>query len=331
MIKVSVIVPIYNVESLLPICLDSIKGQTLNDFECLLIDDGSTDNSGRICDEYVNKDARFKVIHTLNRGASAARNLGLDNAKGEWIQFVDSDDWVEGNFLQNFFEGTTESDIIFQGFYSEVDNRPQKKVIDAIPEEKMIDTLIRLEQNDILGWTFCKMFLHSIIAKHHIRFQKDVSLREDMIFTLEYLLHVDSIGLSAGCGYHYVIRQGSLMKSPHTFQEVDRCNERVYNLRKAIAHKFASEQYEKWIEEEHITRKLKLLKHLYYPQTGFTRKDRMQVIKAFRISFSLNRLYNFSKLEKIMYLLFQLHLPYSILDSLINSISALYYRQHFKQ
>ena len=115
MAKISIIVPVFNVEKMLPHCLDSIKAQTFSDFECLLIDDGSTDSSGILCDEYVAFDPRFKVIHSENQGASAARNLGLDNASGEWIQFIDSDDWIAPDFLQNYFNIGNGYDIIFQG------------------------------------------------------------------------------------------------------------------------------------------------------------------------------------------------------------------------
>lgn len=89
---ISIIVPVYNVERYLRKCLDSVIGQTYRDLEVLIIDDGSTDGSGAICEEYEGKDKRIKVFHTVNRGLSAARNLGLDEAKGEWIGFVDSDD-----------------------------------------------------------------------------------------------------------------------------------------------------------------------------------------------------------------------------------------------
>ena len=93
--KISIIVPVYKVEKYLHRCLDSIVNQTFTDWECILIDDGSPDNSGIICDEYAQMDRRFKVIHQENKGVSAARNAGLDVAKGEWIGFVDSDDWIE--------------------------------------------------------------------------------------------------------------------------------------------------------------------------------------------------------------------------------------------
>ena len=101
--KISVIVPVYNVEKYLHKCIDSILVQTFTDFELLLIDDGSTDKSGDICDEYAVKDARVRVFHTENRGVSAARNHGLREASGDWICFVDSDDWVENCYLEYLY------------------------------------------------------------------------------------------------------------------------------------------------------------------------------------------------------------------------------------
>ena len=114
---VSVIVPVYNVEKYLRQCLDSLKAQTLEDVEFIVIDDGSTDGSGTICDEYSLSDEKFRVFHTENRGLSAARNRGIDEARGEWIEFVDSDDWVAPGFceipLKAAFENNADL-VIFQ-------------------------------------------------------------------------------------------------------------------------------------------------------------------------------------------------------------------------
>ena len=115
---ISVIVPVYNVEQYLPRCIDSILAQTFTDFELLLIDDGSKDKSGAICDAYARKDPRIRVFHKPNGGVSSARNMGLDNAKGEWIAFVDSDDWVNEDFLANFVEIDSGEDLLSQGFCS---------------------------------------------------------------------------------------------------------------------------------------------------------------------------------------------------------------------
>ena len=102
--KVSIIVPVYKAEKYLNRCVDSILAQTFTDFELLLIDDGSPDRSGEICDEYAKKDSRIRVFHKKNGGVSSARNLGLDNVLGEYVTFVDSDDWVEPDFVETMIQ-----------------------------------------------------------------------------------------------------------------------------------------------------------------------------------------------------------------------------------
>ena len=126
---ISVIVPVYNVEPYLEKCLDSICAQTCRDLEILLIDDGSADQSGVICDEYAARDPRIRVFHTENRGLSAARNLGLDEAKGEYIGFVDSDDWIEPDLYEYLLEaaGRTGADVTECGVFREFPDRTLKR------------------------------------------------------------------------------------------------------------------------------------------------------------------------------------------------------------
>ena len=117
--KISVIVPVYNAKKYLHQCVESILSQSFADFELLLVNDGSTDGSGAICDEYVQKDSRVRVLHKENGGVSSARNLGLDNARGEWISFVDADDWLELNMYESLYKSATEeeSEIVYSDFY----------------------------------------------------------------------------------------------------------------------------------------------------------------------------------------------------------------------
>ena len=114
--KISLIVPVYNVEKYLNRCVDSILSQDFTDFEILLIDDGSMDKSGKICDEYAKIDTRVRVFHKVNGGVSSARNLGLDYAKGQWIGFCDSDDYVKKDFLKTFFTLGDDCEMLSQGF-----------------------------------------------------------------------------------------------------------------------------------------------------------------------------------------------------------------------
>ncbi len=108
-IKISVIVPVYNVERYLHRCIDSILAQTLKEFELILIDDGTPDRSGAICDEYAARDNRISVIHQANAGVSAARNAGLEVAEGTWATFIDSDDWVAPEYLETIYKAVTET------------------------------------------------------------------------------------------------------------------------------------------------------------------------------------------------------------------------------
>ena len=112
---VSIIVPIYNIEGYIRECIDSILAQTYSDFELILVDDGSPDNCGRICDEYAEKDVRIKVIHKENGGLTSARNAGLSVAKGDWIMHVDGDDWIEPDMIESLIEAAkaTEADLVF--------------------------------------------------------------------------------------------------------------------------------------------------------------------------------------------------------------------------
>lgn len=112
---VSVIIPIYNTEKFLPLCINSVLNQTLTDIEVLLVNDGSTDGSGKICDEYACKDQRIQVIHTLSQGVSHARNQGLETAKGEYIAFMDSDDWIETIIRKSKFPQNPKRSVRFLG------------------------------------------------------------------------------------------------------------------------------------------------------------------------------------------------------------------------
>lgn len=128
--KISVIVPVYNVEKYLNRCVDSILNQTFEDFELILVDDGSPDNCSNICDEYAQKDNRVKVIHKKNGGLSDARNAGIDCAIGEWLSFIDSDDWVENNFLETLYSSAEkyQAEIVIVNFHKVFDDRCERRI-----------------------------------------------------------------------------------------------------------------------------------------------------------------------------------------------------------
>ena len=176
--KISIIIPVYNVEDYLSMCIESVIAQTYKDWELILVDDGSPDNSGSICDEYASRDPRIRVIHKKNAGVSAARNTGIEAANGEWISFIDSDDWVDTDYLEKFELDKDDADLIIQGL-EYYDNRngqyfKQIKVADCILSGT--DSKKLVADNNVLGsgYPVAKAYRKSIIDTG-VRFDTTIS------------------------------------------------------------------------------------------------------------------------------------------------------------
>ena len=203
--KISVIVPVYNTEKYLRRCVDSILAQTFTDFELLLVNDGSTDGSGMICDEYAQKDSRVRVFHKENGGVSSARNLGLDNAFGELVSFVDSDDWIENNYFATLLEGVN-SDLSICNCKIENSNLKWDIIIENGMQNK--DSIEKLfDKGGFTGFAFlgpyCKLFRKDIIDRYDIRYRKKIYNGEDSLFVLEYFCYIDNyFGINEKL-YHY--------------------------------------------------------------------------------------------------------------------------------
>ena len=204
----SIIVPVYKAERTIHKCIDSILAQTFTDFELILVDDGSPDNSGAICELYAQKDKRIKVIHKENGGVSDARNVGLSNASGERICFVDSDDVVNDNFLEIF--GQHNEDIVVLGMYrnDNPDKSSNKEFFARIEEgvfnlenvKKFMEATCKAEN---IGYLFTRAFKREIIEKANLRFDTRYKLREDLEFILRYLLECKSFATINKGTYHY--------------------------------------------------------------------------------------------------------------------------------
>lgn len=222
---ISVIVPVYNVAALLPRCIDSLLNQRFADYEVLLVDDGSTDESGSICDEYKEKDARIRVIHKQNEGVSITRNKGIDKAHGEWITFVDSDDYVTDYYLSDLY------DCISQGvglvvmhsrhvkksgelLYTDYNLPKGKNVYDTFDFAKMIKEQFISER----GYVHSKLFKKELVEASAIRFNSEIKFCEDWIFLFSYLNAMNGkVCCSPASNYFYVDREGSLSHADHDF------------------------------------------------------------------------------------------------------------------
>lgn len=212
---VSIIIPVYNTVKYLSRCLNSVLVQTFADFECLVIDDGSVDNSGKICDDYAIKDSRIKVVHQEGKGVSFARNTALDMATGQWIVFVDSDDWIEQNLLEVAIKTAHEhsADIVQWNYIAE-GGRP------VASSEIFEDGYMEINSKTRFPWGFAmvwsRMYLKDLLDKYKIRFSTELIFAEDGPFTFNSVAVAHSIWCIKRNLYHYVCRSES---SSHTLSK----------------------------------------------------------------------------------------------------------------
>jgi glycosyltransferase involved in cell wall biosynthesis len=192
--KVSIIIPVYNTEQYLSRCIDSILGQSFTDFELLLIDDGSTDGSAKICDAYTEKDSRIRVLHKENGGVSSARNLGLNEAKGDWVSFVDSDDELLPNGLQAMADGISdEVSMVMAGYHEYEDDRltvdtsAMKVKGEIIDRNEALVMMYPSGDKIYMGYSVGKLFNKDLVKLSGITFNEHIAIKEDTLFVVEYL------------------------------------------------------------------------------------------------------------------------------------------------
>lgn len=220
--KISIIVPVYNTEQYLSRCIDSILGQSFTDFELLLVDDGSPDGSGAICNAYAEKDKRVRVFHKENGGVSSARNLGIDNAQGEWLYFVDSDDELLPDGLKVLVDNISDDvDVVMGGFESvdELGNMTReatKSVNLRLSRKESVITLYRGQGccgYFFLGYTWQRLFRKSLVDRFDLRFDTSIAIKEDTLFVMQYLRKSNGITQFATQPiYRYYQRPNSTME-----------------------------------------------------------------------------------------------------------------------
>lgn len=209
---ISVVIPVYNVEQFLEECVDSVLSQTFQDYEIILVDDGATDNSGAICDEYTKKDNRIKVIHRKNGGLSAARNTGLDAANGEYVYFLDSDDWLKKETLETLVHlaKSDNSDVVFFDafvFFTDCEEDPNvykyersKKYETANGQKILISLLATDEYRTAVP---LMLFRTQYLKNNKLRFKEGI-LHEDELFT--YLVY-NANGIFTHCHEEFYARR----------------------------------------------------------------------------------------------------------------------------
>ncbi len=215
---ISVIIPIYEVEEYLKKCVDSVLAQTYKNLEIILVDDGSPDNCPAICDEYAKKDSRIKVIHKENGGVSDARNAGLAIAKGEWLSFIDSDDWIADEYIERMFSNIQEADMVICGltfFYEKDGSFKTHKVTD--------NDLLGLVYNSFFGYACNKMYRAKFIKE--LKFDKEC-IREDLVYNLSLFSRNQKFDFKTVDyeGYYYRQRKTSILHDEKPYNIIQACN-----------------------------------------------------------------------------------------------------------
>ena len=228
--KVSVIIPVYNCQVYLCQCIDSILDQTFDEYELILIDDGSEDESGIICDEYGKNHSEIRVIHQKNGGLPAARKVGIDYAHGDYILFVDADDWVDSNHIQSLvtMAERAKADVVLCGFIIEY---PQKKVkYINVPSSTMGKGIVLESLNNSLhaGVVF-KLIRRAIFLEYDIKFPK-YNYFEDMYLSTQILLHSNKIVSTGLTTYHYRYNQSSMTHCRNTDFRITKFKEFILNM-----------------------------------------------------------------------------------------------------
>lgn len=225
MSEISVIVPVYNVEDKLDRCLNSIRNQTFKDFEVLLVDDGSKDGSGSICDSFARLDERFKVFHLENGGVSKARNYGIEKASSRYICFIDSDDFVQDQYLEVMKIAMTDKcDLCICGVNYCL---PQGEIIYS--QERINDFCFSFCREEIeniskvlddrrLNYVYGKLYRKDIIVNNNIQFYENINLGEDTIFVMDYIKCVNKVQIIGASYYNYVkYTDGTLTTKKHEY------------------------------------------------------------------------------------------------------------------
>ena len=311
---VSIIIPVYNVEKYLSECLDSVVNQTYKNLQIIVVDDGSTDSSGKICDEYAEKDNRITVIHQKNAGAANAKNTGLDNVKGDYLAFIDSDDWVELNWIETMVTALEKYgvDVVECGF----DN----VFVDAVEEGKVYKDGKVLTTEDYFkqyneNWVSV-IFWNKLFKSHlssNIRFRKERRCIDDEFYTYKVVSNGKSMVRISNVLYHYRQRKSSAAHSSKNLLQITDDNldvlverykwivKRFKELRKLyLSHDIDTLMFyaNNFLFNEQLIRKHKIISSFYLKECLLHLPNKLTVYNAFRNRFTKKSNYCTSKQER---------------------------------
>lgn len=315
MSRISIIVPIYNAQASVDSCIKSILNQSFTDFELLLVDDGSSDDSARICQQYAEIDSRISLYHKDNGGVSSARNLGLREAKGEWITFIDSDDTINEHYLRHLYERACEEVDFVMSYpiliYSDGKHLTplyESNIYDKATFDKVF------VNNELHKFTspWAKLYKHSIINNYNISFCEEMHIGEDLVFLFTYLQHTSKIVILNVADYFYAFeQQNSLTKRVNSIESefVGYLNVKnvidqlitIWSISSTCSlHSLA------WIRGYYVRRVLNAI----YNLDGLKRSKRLEIIKQLDLASYYEELHIPALKEKLLAILLRLRLLY---------------------
>ncbi len=276
--KVSVIIPCYNIEQHLPKCIESIMMQSFDNFELLLINDGSIDHTGDICDRYAKKDPRIRVFHQENAGVSAARNYGLEVSTGQVLMFIDGDDYIKYNYIErlinNYHKDTWHVCGMINVKNEEAKENPNYQKLISKYRDKPINiyNIIDLLKYSSLSSPCGRIYSQTIIKSKQLRFDEKLTYQEDLIFNLEYIQYIKNIKLLDYFGYFYINHTFSSTSRFH--QNFNHVNFLYLELRKYINEK----EHEVYLKRFIFDTIIKRITNLFHANSNFNELERIKIL-----------------------------------------------------
>lgn len=284
MCKVSIIIPIYNTEEFLERCMQSVIGQTLTDIEIVLVDDGSTDESGSLCDKFADKDNRIKVIHKSNEGVSIARNAGIKIAQGEYIGFIDSDDWIERDMYYDLYNKAqeTNAEIVmcdaitkYEGREDEEDTITQLKASGIIKRQDIFPNLLI----EIAGAAWRCIYKRSFLEENNIKFPENLKISEDRIFNIFAFGYCKQFYYIKNGYYNRFVRMGSAVNSYHK-DSIDIAIDGRKRTMEALDIAWNGDESYKTIYENHIVvSAYSAINSIFYKESLLNLKEKYTAVK----------------------------------------------------
>lgn len=253
--RISIIVPVYNAEKYLDKCIKSILMQTYKEFELIIINDGSTDSSQKIIDKWLNKDRRIKAISQGNKGVSAARNEGLKLASGQWVTFVDADDYIKQDYYLKAMWSILKLENVDMLIYGR-STKCNKRVLHELSKEKIVEVCVDTKMAG--GYPWNKFFRNDIIRKNKIAFEEDISICEDLLFCINYIQNIDN-GHYLECDicelYNYRCHSGSATQRI----SIDKFKTALVAHEKILQYNFISNRAQRELRKEYNNIAIKCL------------------------------------------------------------------------